>query len=191
MAIQNVLGFNRGGKIELSFDNYANWNDYYSYGYDAVMANYKRDTLTKTEMVPITEEDYATIEGNIRQNVIALAEENPQIDFYIYISPYSVYCMDYWYLTGELERRLLAERHIIEMLLPYENIHVYSFNTEYDVICDANNYRDVAHHSGAVNSQILQWLHEGKHKLTYDNYEAYCQEEWDFYMNYDYDKLFE
>jgi len=190
VAIQNVLGFNRNGKIELSFDDYVNWNDHYHYGYDAVMANYKRDTLAKTDMIPITEEDYATIEANIEQNVIALAKENPQIDFYIYVSPYSVYCMDYWYLTGELERRFLAERHIVEMLLPYENIHIFAFNTEYDVICDANNYRDVAHHSGAVNSQILQWLYEGKHELTYDNYKAYFQEEWDFYMNYDYDILF-
>jgi len=191
VALQNVLGFNRSGKIELSFDDYANWNNYYNFGYQSVMENYQRHTLTKEEMLPITEEDYKTIEGNIQQNVIALAKENPQIDFYIYISPYSIYCMDYWYMIGELERRLLAEKYIIEMLLPYENIHVYSFYTEYEVICNADNYRDVAHHSGAVNSQILQWLHEGKHELTDDNYEAYCQEVWDFYMNFDYDKLYE
>lgn len=192
VAIQNVLGFNRDGKIELSFDDYANWNDHYSYGYDAVMANYKRDTIEKAEeMLPITDEDYATIKGNIEQNVIALAKANPEIEFYIYISPYSIYCMDYWYQLGELERRLLAERYIIELLLPVENIHICSFNTEYEVICDADNYRDVAHHSGAVNSQILQWLYEGNHELTSENYEEYCQEVWDFYMNYDYDALFE
>lgn len=192
VAIQNVLGFNRDGKIELSFDEYVNWNDHYSYGIEAINANYNRNAIEKAEgMIPITEEDYATIDANIEQNVIALARENPQIDFYIYISPYSIYCMDYWYQLGELERRLLAERHIIELLLPYENIHIYSFNTEYDTICNADNYRDVAHHSGAINSQILQWLYKGEHELTYDNYEAYCEEVWNFYMNYDYDALFE
>lgn len=192
VALQNVIGFNRGGKIELSFDDYVNWNDHYSYGFDAVMANYQRDTLVKAEeMLPITDEDYATIEANIEQNVIALAKEHPEIDFYIYISPYSIYCMDYWNMLGELEKRLLAERHVIELLLPYENIHVFSFNTEYDTICNADNYRDVAHHSGAVNSRILQWMAEGKHELTEDNYEAYCEEEWNYYLNYDYDALYE
>lgn len=192
VALQDVIGINRSGNIEMSFDDYVNWNDHYTYGHQTIMANYQRNTLLPgTEMVDITEEDYAALEGNIEQNVIALAKEHPEIDFYIYISPYSVYCMDYWYLTGDLERRLLAEKRVIELLLPYENIHVFAFNTQYDVICNADNYRDVAHHSGAVNSQILQWLHDGVGELTYDNYEDYCEEEWNFYMNYDYDAMFE
>ena len=99
--------------------------------------------------------------------------------------------MDYWYQLGELQRQLEAEKYIIELILPHENIHLYSFYTEYDTICDLNNYKDVAHHSGEVNSQILRWIREGKHELTYDNYEDYCRAVWDFYMNYDYDSLFE
>ena len=59
------------------------------------------------------------------------------------------------------------------------------------MICDPNNYKDVAHHRGDVNSQILVWMKEGKHELTYDNYEAYCQEVWDYYTGFDYDGLFE
>lgn len=192
VAVQNVLGFNRDGKIELSFDDYANWNEDHTFGYDAVMAHYNRETLLPgKEMIPITEADYATLEGNIEQNVIALAKENPQIDFYIYISPYSIYCMDYWYLSGELEKRLLLEKRVIELLLPYENIHVFSFNTQYDIICDADYYRDVAHHNQEVNSMILQWMKEGRGKLTQENYEAYCEGVWNFYLNYDYDALFE
>jgi hypothetical protein len=59
------------------------------------------------------------------------------------------------------------------------------------VICNADNYRDVAHHSGAMNSQILKWLYEGEHELTYENYEAYCQAEWDYFVGFDYDSLYE
>ncbi|MBQ7775113.1 MAG: hypothetical protein IJ379_04245 [Lachnospiraceae bacterium] len=191
-ALECAIGFGDGTKKELSFDAYADWSPYYNYGHDAVMAYYDREAVVVAEeMLPITEADYVKIQENIYQNVIMLAEEHPEIDFYIYISPYSIYCMDYWYRMGELERRLLAEKYIIELLLPYENIHLSSFNTEYDLICDADNYRDVAHHSAEVNSQILQWLYEGEHRLTYDNYEAYCAEVWDFYMYYDYESLFE
>lgn len=191
-AVQDVIGLNRDGKIEMSFDDYCNWDGYYSYGKDAVDANYHRETIDPAEeMYPIQEEEYERIRANIEQNVVSLARNNPQIQYYIYISPYSIYYMDYWYQTGELERQLLAEKYIIELLLEQPNIHVFSFFTEYDTITDLDNYRDVAHHRGAVNSQILKWMKEGKDELTKQNYEDYCQEEWDFYMNYDYDALFE
>ncbi|MBQ8039728.1 MAG: hypothetical protein IJ274_07680, partial [Lachnospiraceae bacterium] len=108
-----------------------------------------------------------------------------------YFSPYSIYCFDYWMQTGQLEKQLMAEKYYIEKLLEYENIHVFSFFTEYDTICNLDNYKDIAHHSGEINTQILNWMKEGKNELTRDNYEEYCQEEWKFYMNYDYDALFE
>lgn len=191
-ALQDILESLKGKKSSTSFDDYCNWNSYYQYGKDAVNANYHRETVEKaSEMIPITQEDYERIHDNIEQNVISLARDNPDIEFYIYVSPYSIYYMDYWYLLGELERQLAAEKYIIEMLLTQENIHVFSFYTEYDLICDLNNYRDVAHHRAEVNTQILEWLCEGKHELTYDNYEEYCREEKAYYMNYDYEALFE
>lgn len=191
-AIQNLHGYLATGSNYYSLDDYSNWSIYETYGKEVVDASYDRSTVEKVEeMLPITEEEYAAMDANIEQNITRLAEENPDIEFYIYFSPYSIYYFDYIYLTGQLERHLLAERYYIEKLLAYDNIHVFSFFTEYDTICDQDNYKDIAHHSGDVNSRILQWIKEGKHELTKDNYEAYCQEEWEFYMNYDYDALFE
>ncbi len=192
VAIQNVLETATGSNGEFDFDSYVNWDPVYDYGYDAVMSHYNRASVEVVgEMLPFTEEEQQRLQANIEQNVIALAKENPQIDFYIYISPYSIYCMDYWNRLGELEKRLLAERQVIEMLLPYENIHVFSFNTAYEVICNADNYRDVAHHREEVNSQILRWMKEEKYMLTEENYQEYCDEVWEFYLNYDYDELFQ
>lgn len=190
-AIQNLHGYLATKSNYFSFDAYNNWSDYYTYGKAAVDASYNRQEIEKVDrMLPVTKEEYLQMEESIEQNITRLAEENPDIQFYIYFSPYSIYYMDYWHRTGLLEKQLKAEKYYVEKLLPYKNIHVYSFFTEYDVICNLDNYKDIAHHSGAVNSQILQWMKEGKHELTYDNYEQYCQQEWDFYMNYDYDAMF-
>lgn len=192
VALQNMIGVNRNGALEINFDEYANWNSYYNFGLDAVMANYNWKSLeVAQEMLPFTDEESERLRANIEQNVIALAKENPQIDFYIYISPYSIYCMDYWWRMGELEKRLLAERQVIEMLIPYENIHICSFNTEHEVLNNPDNYRDIAHHSEEVNTQILHWLYEGKHEITAENFETYCNEVWDYYMNFDYNSLYE
>lgn len=190
-AIQNLHGYLATKSTAMSFDDYANWDNYETYGRAAINAVYQRDEVERAEMIPVTQEDYERMDQNIEQNIIRLAEEYRGTEFYIYISPFSIFCFDYWKLDGELERQLLAERHYIEKLLPYENIHVFSFFDEYDVICNADNYKDLAHHRGEVNSQILRWMKEGTHELTYDNYEEYCQEEWTFYFNYDYDSLSE
>lgn len=192
MALQNVLFSLSESEEGDNFDEYANWDKDHSFGINTILYNYNwRGFEVPEKQQQMTEEDYERLRGNIEQNVIALAKENPQIEFYLYISPYSVYCMDCWWRTGELEKRLQAERYVIELLLPYENIHINSFNTEYEVIGDANNYRDLAHHREEVNTQILYWLAEGEHELTYENYEDYCNEMWSHYTNFDFNSLYE
>lgn len=191
-AVQNLHGYLATGQNELSFDIYSNWSDYATYGIDEIMANYDRNSMEIVkEQAQITEEEYARMEANIEQNIVSLVRENPDIEFYIYFTPYSIYCYDWWKRQGLLEKHLLAERYFIEEMLPYENLHVFSFLTEYDTVCNPDNYKDMAHHGGMVSSLILQWMKEGKHEMTYENYEAHCQEVWDFYTNFDYDGLFE
>ena len=59
---------------------------------EEVDKHYNRDSIVRAEeMLPITEEEYVRIRENIEQNVTRLADENPDIEFYIYFSPYSIY----------------------------------------------------------------------------------------------------
>ena len=143
------------------------------------------------ETAGITDEDYAAIEENITQNVTELAAQYPRVQFYLYFPPHSIYYWDSMHQLGLLERQLDAEKYAIELLLEYDNIHLFSFFTEYDVICNLGNYMDIFHYSGAINSQILVWMSEGTHELTKENYLEYCEEEYNFYVNYDYDALFQ
>lgn len=191
-ALQNVIGLNSAGRIEMSFDDYCNWSNHFTFGKEVVDNYYKRDTIVPAEkMLPITQEDYDRIDANIAQNITDLADQYPDIQFYLYFTPYSIYCMDYWKQLGELERQLLAERHIIELLLEHDNIHLFSFYTDHEIINNLDNYRDVAHHTGEVNSQILVWMKEGHGLLTKENYQEYCDYVYDYYMNFDYDALFQ
>ena len=190
MAVQNVLGFNRDGAIELSFDEYVNWDEDHTYGLNAILSHYNWQAFPVQEQSQMTEEEQNRLKENIEQNVVALAKEHPEIDFYFYISPSSIYCMDYWWRNGELEKMLQAERMVIELLLPYDNVHINSFNTEYEILSNADNFRDPVHHREEINTQILHWLAEGKHELEDHNYEEYCREVWDYYTTYDYDSLY-
>lgn len=191
-ALQNVHGYLVDGSQEMSFDSYANWSEYEIYGREAILADYDWESMEVVEkQETITPEEYAKMEANIEQNIVQLAKDNPDIEFYIFFAPYGIYCFDWWNRQGLLEKHILAEKYFIEKLLPYDNIHVFSFLTEYDVICNPDNYKDLAHYSGDVNSMILQWMYEGKHEMTYDNYEEHCRQVWEFYTGYDYDGLYE
>ena len=76
-------------------------------------------------------------------------------------------------------------------MYPYENLHLYSFFDEFDMITNLDNYKDTRHYSEDVNSYILESMAKKDHEITADNYETYCQNTWDFYTAYDYDSIYE
>lgn len=83
------------------------------------------------------------------------------------------------------------EQFAIEKLLEYENVHLFSFFNNFQLICDLNNYGDEIHYSPKINSKILAWMKEGEYELTKENYLDYIDEITEFYCNYDYDSIFE
>ncbi len=180
----------KGHNPSVSFDEYVNWSPYYEYGAKAIQKNYGRNSVIYDGRSDITPEENSIICDNIHANIINLASNHPETTFYCYIAPYSIYFFDYINEMGNLDRYLKAHELIISLLLEQENIKVYSFFTDTDLICDANNYKDVAHHNGDVNSHILVWLKDGHGLITKDNYNEYCDKVWDFYHNYDYDSLY-
>ena len=173
-----------------SFDEYSNWmGDGYSFGTHSVFYG---GGLAETErMVPaeLTQEEAERIRENIRQNVTALALQNPQITFYVFIAPYSAAWWQAMLAAGELEKRTDAEKIVIEEILACENIRLFSFNTFFDITTNLNHFKDMNHYGEWINSLILRCMRTEKGRLTRDNYEEYLAEEREFYGNYDYSLL--
>ena len=182
---RNVVEYTKEGGITTSFDDYVNWNSYAEFGKEEIMKEYTRKDKVEKSQVKHLNPD------NIKQNVIALAKENNQIQFYCFFTPYSIIYWDKLNQGGLLENQLIMEKEAIELLLPYKNIHLFSFFDAFDIITDLDNYKDPGHYSEDINSYILKCMSEGRHELTDDNYEDYCKKVWDFYTTYDYDGLFE
>ena len=90
-----------------------------------------------------------------------------------------------------LEWRISLEEAMIERLLPYENVRLFSFNNHFELICDLNNYFDSVHYTEEVGNHVLEWMKNGEYELTEGNYEAYIREITEFYMSFDYDAFFE
>ena len=103
------------------FDRYANWMKEFSFGKNAVIPGGiaapdpgKQSGLTKTIKK-------RTI-GNISQNVTALAEEYPEVDFYCFFTPYSAVWWRGQAQQGKIGRYVETERTAIEEMLKYPPI---------------------------------------------------------------------
>lgn len=139
-----------------------------------------------------TEQMMQTLDINLQKNVIEIIEANPDITFYLFFPPYSILWWDQLHQGGNemLERRIRMEQYAIEKLIPYENVHLFSFTTNTELICNLNNYMDEVHYTGAVCTKMLEWMRAGEYELTEDNYLEYIDSITEFLLHYDYDALF-
>jgi len=184
-----TLDYTRAGGSTTTFDAYNNWMAGRTFGRDAIIAGISLPQEV-ANTIPFIKEDQQIVQENLLQNVTTLASRYPDVEFYLFFTPYSIYHFAVLYWQGILDRQMEIEKFAIEQLLQCENIHLFSFFTEVDVTTDPDKYKDMNHYGESVNSQMLAWMREGCDELTMENYESYCRQEREFYMNYDYNALF-
>lgn len=172
-----------------TFDEFGNWSSSATYGATQVLhgATYTPAQATGAQL---TAEERDLIINNIQQNVTTLAAEHPETTFYLYFPPYSIVSWSSRSQLSQVDWFIEAEKVAIEELLKHPNIKLYSFNSNYELICNLDNYKDENHYGEWVNSQILKWMYNEEYLLTPDNYETYLSEIRTFYNNYDYESLY-
>lgn len=177
------------GNTTTTFDEYMYWGDMYEFGKTAVDEVYSRNERCEADN-DLTEAEAQMLKGNIEQNVVLMAKENPDIEFYLFFPPYSIYYYDDLHQNGNLKKHFEAEKLAAEELLQCKNIHLFAFEDDFEMICNLDNYKDIAHYSPDINSKILEWMKMGEHELTKETYMQYCDSVYTYYMNYDYEALF-
>lgn len=185
-----TLKYTKDGGKTTTFDEYNNWMKEHVFGKEALLAGYPGPAAVSDTQVPFSEEDREMVRENLTQNVTDLADQYPDVEFYLFVTPYSIYYFDSLYRNGSLERQLEIEEYATELLLQHENIHLFSFFTEFDIITNPDNYKDIIHYGEWVNSQMLEWMASGHDELTKENYQDYFQQMREFYLHYDYDSIF-
>ena len=177
------------GEPTTSFDDYSNWMDRKTFGKDTILKDFVRPEKEESKG-NATQEQLRQLEENLQQNVISLVEAHPETRFYLFFPPYSIYSWDVRNQAGILQRDIDRNLRAAELLLPYENVYLFGFDTCYDMICDPDNYADMNHYGSWINSQILQWMKEEEHRLTEENYLDYFKDVRGFYTDFDYDRLY-
>lgn len=177
------------GQESTTFDEYSAWEK--ELGYDYVMAGYDR-WEERAEMRPgLSAEEEKMVAENIQQNFVDLVNKYPNTTFYLFYTPYSICWWDFMNQEGLMLQQFEAERITTELLLQCPNVRLYNFNDQYDVITNFDNYRDREHYGAHINSQILEWLAKGEGLVTSGNYEQLLEKEKRYYLNYNYEEIFD
>lgn len=184
----NVLLHTLQGKKTTSFDEYANFMDDHTFGKDAVLRHVNK--LPAQPELTLSDEIKQQTAENVQQNIISLAQEHPDVQFYCFFPPVSMY---YFYTskqTGLLREEINAYKLASDLILQQDNMKLFAFFEELDIIANPDIYMDVRHYSEDINSQMLVWMSEGSHQLTKENHAAYWDSVYDVFNTYNYDLLF-
>ena len=190
-GLGGVSAYTLLGKNTTTFDEYSNWNNKYQAGKENVLRNYKRNKRENIKEEKLEKKDREIIDKNVEKNVISLVKKYPNTKFIYFITPYSIVYWDQLKQEGKIEKQIMAEKYMIEKILEYPNIELYSFFNNYEMICDLDNYKDPGHYMGKINDKILYWIYKKEYQLTKENYEEYIRKNLEFYKNYNYDSIFE
>ena len=93
----------------------------------------------------------------------------------------------FWFTTMNA---LSADSRTAAGFLRYDNVRLYSFRCNSELICNLDNYKDAKHYGEWVNSQMLQWMKNDEYRITEENLAEYEKNADDLIKSYDYDQLF-
>ena len=127
------------------------------------------------QIVSFTKEDEERVRENVTANYVKTALDNPDVTFYFYLPPYSIYYWQDLLKTGQLEAQLKAEELAVSLMTDAPNIHVFGYADRIDITGNLDNYMDILHYGDWINEEIMNMIYKGEGELTKGNYRAYFQ----------------
>ena len=148
-------------------NNSYNWAQWKEFNSDMILGLYIRKPSV-SEMKP---RDY--YEDLLRKNLDLLTDRitaHPETEFYIFVPPYSMLWWDNIYREGDTEAYLYNMEQAMKTLLEYENVKMFYFQNDREIITDLENYMDILHFSPEINHYICDSLIAGKRQVNSENY---------------------
>lgn len=167
----------------------------YVWAQDYEFSKYVTRGIYNTQRVLIPEEEkpfntYFEYADAFLASMTPYLEERPDVTFYFYASPYSIFFWDDCVRHGNLTAEICTLERVYKQLLQYPNVKIFYFQNDYDIITDLNNYRDYSHFDQPINHYMYESMRDGKKEVTIDTYYDTLLEMYEFALDYDYESAF-
>lgn len=178
---------NRWGQGD-TLDEGFTWDRTTWWNHMEALENYQRPAVAE-EQLPA--DAYAEhVAANV-QVVEGWLQAHPETEFDLFLPPYSILFWDRVIREGRADAVFAAIRQAVERLLPYENVKIYGYLMDEEIVTNLDNYCDNIHHSGDVCRQVLAMLRADEGRLTEENLEETLANWHEFVIHYDYDKFWD
>lgn len=164
------------------------WTDEY-YNIQWVMHNYVPAEAVAKEASP--EAYIERTDRNLRTNLCPYIEQNPDTVFYIFFPPYSILYWNDVIRENHLEATMAEYAHIAETLLAYDNVRIFYFPNQEEIVTDLNHYADYTHYHRDINRYMTECFADGACEITsVEAISQALQETRDMIERFDFEKLF-
>ncbi|MBQ6128874.1 MAG: hypothetical protein IJI51_04365 [Lachnospiraceae bacterium] len=103
------------------------------------------------------------------QQMTPYIEARPDVEFIFYSPPYSILYWDDCILRGRLTAEICAINEVYKALLEYDNVRMFYFQDDWELITDLDNYKDYSHYSKDISHYVYECMRDGVHEVTRDN----------------------
>ena len=185
-SVYTLLADHRGQGDTL--DEGFTWDDEQWWNHMTALAGYDRPEAA-AEALPA-----GAYAANVSANLAAAERwvtEHPETEFDFFLPPYSILFWDKAIRSGSADAVFAAIAQAGQTLLQYDNVRLYGFLMDEEIVTNLDNYCDYIHHSGEVCRQVLTQLRAGEHRLTAENLEETLASWRAFVVNYDYEKFWD
>lgn len=182
-----VLMANRWDEAD-TLDEGFTWDGDVWWNHATALANYTRPEIVQETVAADAYLRHASDNLDVVEGWITA---HPETEFDIFFPPYSILFWDKTARLGETEAVFAALELACERLLQYDNVRLYNFLMDPDIVLDLDNYCDYVHHSGAVCTQVLAKMAAGECRMTEENYRDTLAQWRDFVVDYDYEKYWD
>lgn len=131
------------------------------------------------------------LETNLDANICPYIEAHPDTEFVIFYPPYSILFWDGMIRQKMFNAMIDEYRLITDKLMDYDNVHIYLFLDNEEIITDLTNYSDYSHYHEKINRYMTECFVSGECELTKENAIDRIDGMQQFALEYDYDSLFE
>lgn len=118
-------------------------------------------------------------EDQLNENIDFIKEQieaHPETRFYLFFPPYSMLWWNDMYYRGDTDAYLFCVEQAIVDLIDYENVTIYNFQNDREIILNLDNYMDTIHFSKDINQLIADYIIEGKGYVNRQTYREQLEE---------------
>lgn len=109
--------------------------------------------------------DPAISEKSLREELLPIFDENPQISFTVYLPPYHIYTYCLSEHFGEADALIKQRTTVLKELLKRKNVKLYDFQTDRALVCDTSFFGDIQHFSSRAAKIVLDSLQTDRRRL--------------------------